>query len=110
MTTVLQRFNEAEKLKDQGKVDEAATILEQILAEDDSNVLAHLTLARICTQTGKHEQAVLHAEKACELEPNDSTNFTVLSVTYQRAWAGTQDLKYIQMAEDAMARSRMIGR
>jgi tetratricopeptide (TPR) repeat protein len=109
MTTVSQRFNEAEKLKDQGKTDEAISMLQQILAEDETHVLAHLTLARIFTQTGQHAEAVVHAEKACQLEPDDSTNFTVLSVTYQRAWAGTQDLSYIQKAEDAMARSRMIG-
>jgi Flp pilus assembly protein TadD len=110
MTTTTQRLNEAEKLKDQGKPEEAAAILTEILAEDPKHVLAHLTLARICTATGKHEDAVKHAEMACQLEPNDSTNYTVLSVTYQRAWAGTQDQRYIQMAEDAMARSRMIGR
>ena len=110
MTTVTQRLNDAEKLKDQGKLEEAASLLNAILAEDPDHVLSHLTLARIYTATGKHEDAVKHAEKACQLEPNDSTNFTVLSVTYQRAWAGTQDQHYIQMAEDAMARSRMIGR
>jgi tetratricopeptide (TPR) repeat protein len=107
--TVMQRFNEAEKLKDQGKLDDASSILNAILVDEPDHVLSHLTLARIYTQTGRHEEAVRHAEKACELEPTDSTNFTVLSVTYQRAWAGTQDQRYIQMAEDAMARSRMIG-
>ncbi|MCY2986168.1 MAG: tetratricopeptide repeat protein [Planctomycetota bacterium] len=108
MTTTIQRLNEAEKLKDQGQLEEATALLNGILTEDDSHVLSHMMLARIYTQTGKHEDAVKHAERACELEPNDSTNFTVLSVTYQRAWAGTQDQRYIQMAEDAMARSRMI--
>ena len=109
MTNTAQRLNEAEKLKDQGKLDEAANLLTGILAEDDSHVLSHMMLARIYTQTGRHAEAVQHAEKACELEPNDSTNFTVLSDTYQRAWAGTQEQRYIQMAEDAMARSRSIG-
>ncbi len=109
MTTTSQRLNEAEKLKDQGKLDEATSLLTSILAEDANHVLSHMMLARIYTQTGRHAEAVQHAEKACELEPNDSTNFTVLSVTYQRAWAGTQDQSYIQKAEDAMARSRMIG-
>jgi len=108
MNTLSQRFNEAEKLKDQGKAEDASVILNEILAENPEHVLAHLTLARICTQQGKHEEAIEHAETACKLEPTDSFNFTVLSVTYQRAWAGTQDQRYIQMAEDAMARSRMI--
>ena len=108
MTTTAQRLNEAEKLKDQGKLDDAIKALTDILAEDANHVLSHMMLARIYTQTGRHTEAVQHAEKACELEPNDSTNFTVLSVTYQRAWAGTQDQSYILKAEDAMARSRMI--
>jgi len=109
MTTTSQRLNEAEKLKDSGKLDEATGLLTGILAEDANHVLSHMMLARIYTQTGRHAEAVQHAEKACELEPNDSTNYTVLSVTYQRAWAGTQDQSYIQKAEDAMARSKMIG-
>jgi cytochrome c-type biogenesis protein CcmH/NrfG len=109
MKTTAQRLNEAEKLKDQGKLPEATALLEGILVDDANHVLSHMMLARIFTQTGRHEEAVKHAEKACELEPNESTNFTVLSVTYQRAWAGTQDQRYIQLAEDAMARSRMIG-
>ncbi len=46
--------------------------------------------------------------KACELEPQDSFNFTALSVTYQRAWAGTQDQQYITKAEDAMAKAQML--
>ena len=108
MSTVIERYNAAEKLKDQGKVEEAATMLQEILADEETHVLSHLTLARICTQLGRHEDAVKHAERACELEPNESMNFTVLSVTYQRAWAGTQDQRYITMAEDAMARSRML--
>jgi Tfp pilus assembly protein PilF len=110
MTTILKRLNEAEKLKDQGKFDEAVVLLEGILTEDPNHVLSHLTLAKICTATGQHAKAVEHAEAACRLEPDDSTNYTFLSVTYQRAWAGTQDQRYITMAEDAMARSRMIGR
>jgi Tfp pilus assembly protein PilF len=109
MSTVTQRLNEAEKLKDQGKLEEAAVLLNGILADDADNVLSHMTLARIYTRMDRHLEAVKHAERACELEPNDSTNYTVLSVTYQRAWAGTNEHKFIQMAEDAMARSRMIG-
>lgn len=110
MSNTSQRYNEAEKLKDQGKPEEAAAILNEILATEPTHVLSHLTLARILTQAGKHAEAVEHAEKACEIEPNDSFNFTVLSVTYQKAWAGTGNQDFIRLAEEAMARSRMIGR
>ena len=82
--------------------------LNEIVAEDESFVLAHLALARVYTKTGQHDLAVTHGEKACELEPQDSFNFTALSVTYQRAWAGTQDQQFITKAEDAMAKAQML--
>lgn len=108
MSTITERYNAAEKLKDEGKNDEAVEILTGIIAEDPNHVLTHLTLGRIYTVTGKYELAVEHGRKACELEPNEPFNFTALSVTYQRVYAGTQDTQYIQMAEDAMAESRRL--
>jgi tetratricopeptide (TPR) repeat protein len=109
MSTINQLYKEAEQLKDQGKLVEAKDRLEQLLGEAPDHVLSHLTLARIYTQLGNHEAAVKHAEKACEVEPTEGFNYTILSVTYQKAWAGTQDQQYIRLAEDALARSQMLG-
>jgi tetratricopeptide (TPR) repeat protein len=105
---VVKTYNQAEKLKDEGKNDEAIVLLERILTEAPEHVLTHLTLCRIYTLQGKYELAVAHGEKACELEPNEPFNFTAMSVTYQRVFAGTQDRRYIQMAEDAMARAHQL--
>ena len=38
MTTTIQRLNEAEKLKDQGKLEEATALLTGILADDESHI------------------------------------------------------------------------
>lgn len=108
MSEIVDKYNRAEKLKDEGKYDEAIVLLSEIIAADPSHTLTHLTLGRIYTLQGKYELAVEHGQKACELEPKDPFNFTALSVTYQRVFAGTQDQKYIQMAEDAMAESRRL--
>lgn len=108
MSDITQRYNEAEKLKDEGKLDEAVAILTSVLEEDADHILTHLTLGRIYTLQQKFELACEHGQKVCELEPNEPFNFTALSVTYQRVFAGTQDTKYIQMAEDAMAESRRL--
>jgi tetratricopeptide (TPR) repeat protein len=108
MSDIVKKYNQAEKLKDEGKNDEAVALLEEILAEDPSHVLTHLTLGRIFTLQGKYEQAIAHGQKACELEPNEAFNFTAMSVTYQRVFAGTQERKYIQMAEDAMAHAHRL--
>ena len=108
MTEITDKYNAAEKLKDEGKLDEAIAMLNEILTEAPDHVLTHLTLGRIYTLQGEYDKAVEHGRKACELEPNEPFNFTALSVTYQRVFAGTQDHKYIQLAEDAMAESRRL--
>jgi len=108
MSDIHARYNEVEKLIDDEKYPEAIEGLNAILEEDAGFVLAHLALARVYTKTGQHAEAIQHGEKACELEPNDPFNFTALSVTYQRAWAGTQDQQYIAKAEDAMAKAQTL--
>lgn len=101
-------YDEADKLKDAGDLDAAATKLHQALEADASYALAHTALAVVEQRRGNHEDAIRHAVRACELEPNDAFSYTALSVTYQKAYAGTGDTSYIQLAEDAMARSNQI--
>lgn len=108
MSDLHAKYNEVEKLIDEEKFSEAIEGLSEIVEADDSFVLAHLALARVYTKSGQHELAIRHGEKACELEPNDPFNFTALSVTYQRAWAGTENQQYIAKAEDAMAKAREV--
>ena len=108
MSDIYSQYDDVEKLIDDEKFAEAAAALEKIVAQDETFVLAHLALARVYTKTGQHAEAIAHGEKACELEPTDPFNFTALSVTYQRAWAGTQEQQYITKAEDAMARARQV--
>lgn len=108
MTTPGKTYNQAEKLKDEGKLEEAAQICEQILAQWPDYVLAHLMLGKVYIDLGKPDLAVQHNEKACELEPDEALNHSALSVSYQRAWEATRDPRYIQMAEDAKAKSHRI--
>jgi len=108
MSDVNAMYNDAEKLKDEGKLDEAIVKLNDLLATDDSHVLSHLALAVIYGRVNQHEKAVEHGNRACELDPSDPFNFTAMSVTYQRAWQGTQKQEYIQLAEDAMAKAHAL--
>jgi tetratricopeptide (TPR) repeat protein len=101
-------YDEADRLKDDGKLDEAAAKFEAILAQDPTYALAHSALAVVLGRLGRHEEAIVHGRKVCELQPDDAFGFTALSVTYQRAYAGTGNMAYIRDAEDAMARSRMM--
>ena len=108
MSDVVKLYDEADKLKDEGKLEEAATKLFEALEVDENYALAHSALAVVQQRLGKHEDAVKHAKRAAELEPNDPFSFTALSVTFQRAYAGTNNQDYIRLAEEAMERSRQL--
>jgi tetratricopeptide (TPR) repeat protein len=101
MTTNAELYSQAERLKDEGKLDDAAATLETLVAQDDGYALAHSALAVIYGRLRKHDDAIRHGLKVCELEPDDAFSFTAMSVTFQRAGK-------IPEAEDAMARARMI--
>jgi tetratricopeptide (TPR) repeat protein len=108
MADLTAMYDEADRLKDEGKYEEAIERLNTVLAEDENYTLAHLALAVLLGRVGNHDDAVRHAQKACELEPDEPFNFTAMSVTYQRAFAGTQNQDYIRMAEDAMAKANAL--
>lgn len=102
---ILALEKEAEKLRLEGQPAAAVEKIQELLALDPGFVRAHLTLAVLYHQTGEHQLACRHAERACELEPGDSFNFVALSVTYQKAFEATRDPIYIQKAEMAKARA-----
>ena len=101
-------YDEADKLKDAGKLDDAVAKLTEALATDPNYALAHSALAVMLQKLGRHEEAIQHAQKVCELEPDDPFSYTALSVTFQRAFAGTNNVQFIRMAEDAMEKSRIL--
>ncbi len=109
MSDEVKLYDEADQLKAAGQLEEAAAKLQAALAVNDKYALAHSALAVVLQRMGQHEQALEHARKVAELEPMDAFSFTALSVTYQRAYAGTGNMDYIRLAEDAMERSRQLG-
>ena len=108
MPSAHELYNEADALKDEGKLEEALAKLQQIAEFDPSFALAHSAMAVICGRMGQHDEAIRHGQRVCELEPNDPFSFTAMSVTFQRAFAGTGNHAFIQMAEDAMAQAHML--
>ena len=101
MPTIHEIYDQADKLKDEGKLEEAVAKLEEALAMDANFSLAHSALAVILGRLGRHEEAIQHGLKVCELEPEDPFSFTAMSVIYQRAGR-------IPEAEEAMYRARVM--
>jgi Flp pilus assembly protein TadD len=101
MSTPDELYAEASKLKNAGKLPEAVAVLEEILTTAPDHVLTHSALAVHLQKLGRNDDAIAHAVRVTELEPNDPFSFTQLSVIFQRCGR-------IQQAEDAMARAHML--
>jgi len=94
-------YDEADALKEKGDLEAAVAKLNEILAIDESHVLTHSAIAVHLHKLGKLDDAIGHALRVTELEPNDSFSFTQLSVIYQRCGR-------IPEAETAMAKAQEI--
>lgn len=101
MPELHELYDEANQLKEQGDLEGAVGKLQELLNRDESYTLAHSALAVHLQKLGQYEDALQHARRVTELEPDDPFSFTQLSVIYQRCG-------YIQEAEDAMARAQQI--
>ena len=95
------RYAAAERCKDAGDLAGAVAMLEALVAHEPDFSLAHSALAAWCTRLERHADAVRHARRVVELQPNDPFSYTALSVACMRAGL-------IPEAEDALARSRML--
>lgn len=101
MPTTDELYDAANELKEQGDLEGAVAKLKEIVAQDEKYVLAYAALAIYQQKLGQPDEAIQHALKVAELEPNDPLSYTQLSVVYQRCGR-------IPEAEEAMARARTV--
>lgn len=101
MSTREERYEAAEAIKNAGDLAGAVAALEAVVADHPDFALAHSALAAWCTRLERHDEAVRHARRVCELEPADPFSYTALSVACMRGGR-------IAEAEEALARSRML--
>ena len=67
MKTNEELYDEADKLKDEGFLDEAVNKLQELLRQDPNYALAHSALAVLYTNLKQHDKAIEHGRKVCEL-------------------------------------------
>ena len=101
MADLNELYDAATALRQAGDLKASAAKLNEILEIDANYVLAHSALAVTLQKLGQFDDAIEHAVKVTQLEPDDAFSFTQLSVIYQRCGR-------IPEAEAAMARSHQM--
>ena len=93
-----QMYDQAIELKEAGKLQQAVGKLEELIAEHAGFALAHAGLSVFYGKLDRHDEAVKHAQKVCDLEPDDPFSFMALSIVCQKAGKMAE-------AEQAMSRA-----
>lgn len=101
MPTNVEMYDEAIRLQQEGKAEEAVGRLQALLEQDPGYALAHAALSVFYSRAEKHEEAIEHAQRVCELEPDDPFSFIALSLVCQKAGR-------IMEAEQAMMQARQV--
>ena len=85
MPTKEEMYDEAIELKESGSLEEAVAKLEKLVEEFPDYGLAHAGLSAFYSKLDRHEEAVAHGQKVCELDPDDSFSFMAMSMICQKA-------------------------
>ncbi len=85
MATKEAMYDEAIGLQQQGDMEGSVGKLQELLQQHAGYALAHAALSVFYSKLEKHDQAVEHAQRVCELEPEDPFSFVALSLICQKA-------------------------
>ena len=97
MSDTAAMYDEAIRLRNEGKTDESLAKLEELVAIDAENPLVYSAMAVQLQKVGRDDEAIAAAKKVTELRPDDPFSFSQLSVICQRCGR-------IAEAEDALAK------
>ena len=85
-------FFESQRLKALEEHDKAAALMEQCLSIDPFNADAHYEMAMLYVTNERTDDAVFHAEKSYELNPNNIWVIQLLSQLYQISGDGEREI------------------
>lgn len=92
-------YDEAIEIQQAGDLEGAVAKLQAILDQDANHALAHAALSVFYSRLERHDEAIEHAQRVCDLEPDDPFSFIALSLVCQKAGR-------IPAAERAMIQAR----
>jgi Flp pilus assembly protein TadD len=101
MATKEEMYDEAVKLQQEGDTEGAVGRLQELLDQHSDYALAHAALSVFYSKLEKHEQAVEHARRVCELEPEDPFSFVAMSLICQKAGQLAEAEQALMQAREA---------
>jgi len=85
MPTANERYDEAIRLQQEGQMEAAVGKIESLIADQPDYALGHAALSVFYGKLGRQDEAIEHASKVCELEPDDPFSYMAMSLICQRA-------------------------
>ena len=78
-------YDEAIALQESGDLDGAIAKLDDIVRQQPDHMLAHSALSVYLGKKERFDEAVQHAQRVCELDPDDPFSFIAMSLICQKA-------------------------
>jgi len=103
-------YDEAIEAQQRGDWEGAVGKLLELLKQDPAYALAHSALSVFYSRQEKYDEAIQHAQKVCELEPEDPFSFTALSLICQKAGRIPEAERALMEARRAQAAAWMKSR
>jgi len=100
-------YDEAIELQQRGDVEGAIRKLHELLQQDERYALAHAALSVFYSKLERHDEAIAHADKVCELEPGDPFSFVAKSLVCQKAGRMAEAEQAMIEARRAQAAARL---
>ncbi len=96
-------YDEAIELQQRGDVAGGVGKLHELLKQDASYALAHAALSVFYSRLEDYDKAIEHADKVCEMEPEDPFSFIAKSLICQKAGRIAEAERAMMQARQAQA-------
>ena len=105
MPSADELYDEAIQGLERGTIslDQSIGKLQSLLQQDPNYALAHSALAVFYSRSERHDEAIEHAQKVCELESEDPFSFVALSLLCQKAGMIAEAERALMSARKAQA-------
>ena len=100
-------YDEAIEIQQRGDLGGAVGKLQELLQQDANYALAHAALSVFYSKLDRHDEAIEHAGKVCQLEPNDPFSFIAKSLVCQKAGRISEAERAMMEARRAQAAARV---